>query len=342
MDRREMLKWTVKAAGAYLLTSNFGCQKSLTPRTMEFILDEGNTEPLYCGWLNDPEAKENFIKTTRRPFLSEQNQEIRGAGRGKRVLLHKFFESVTGSPLISHDQEIGDCVSHAFGLGADILTAVRMLWRQKRERFLAKCATEIIYAGSRIEVGRGRIRGDGSMGVWAASFVRDWGILLRMPYLGGEFDFTQYSGSLARKLGRTGVPDILERLCRQHPLRTCSIVRDWAECRDAVASGFPVAMCSDIGFRLKMDDEGYLEESVKPWYHGMLIHGIDDGRRPGGLIQNSWGPEWVNIPSHLDQPAGSFWADADIIDKAMKQGDSIALSGYTGYPRVNIPDYTIW
>ncbi len=337
MDRREMLKWTLGAVGAAML----GCDQFSQMPKMSFSL--GSEAPLYCGWLNDPEAQARFIETTAQPFLSEQNSKIKGTGEGKTVLLHKFFEYVTGAPLIPHHQTCGDCVSQAFGLGVDILTAVRMAWRNKQEVWLAKCATEIIYAGSRVEVGGGRLRGDGSMGVWAASFVRDWGTLLRQPYLDGEFDYTNYDGDLARKLGKSGVPDVLERLCRLHPLRTCSIVRSWEECRDAVVNGYSVAMCSDVGFKDEMDEEGFLEESRKPWYHAMLIHGAKDDRRPGGLVQNSWGSRWITNPVPISrQPAGSFWADADVIDKAMRQGDSIALSGYVGYPRCNVPDYTLW
>ena len=75
----------------------------------------------------------------------------------------------------------------------------------------------------------------------------------------------------------------------------------------------------------------------------MVILGIDDNyKRPGGLIVNSWGPNWVSGPTRHEQPAGSFWADASAIDRAVKQGDSIVLSGYSGYPQVNIDNYKLW
>jgi hypothetical protein len=244
---------------------------------------------------------------------------------------------------IANGYTVHNCVAHGFGLGVDVLTAVRILMFGRPELWITKAATEIIYAGSRVEVGGGNLRGDGSMGTWAAEFIRDWGVLLRKAYLSGAYDYTDYSGSLSRTLGKNGVPDDLEPLCREHPVKTCALVQSWEECRDAVANGYPVVMCSNTGFNTTRDREGFLRRTRRPWFHAMLIHGIDDeGRRPGGLVQNSWGENWVDGPTRHDQPAGSFWADARTIDRAMKQGDSIAISGYVGYPRVEIPDYRIW
>ncbi len=485
MDRREMLKRTAGMAGAAYVGS-FVMPKSGIASTLNF---RGNSDkPLYCGWAADPKAKAEFIRRNDKPFFSDHNSNIKGSGRGKVVLLHKFFEHVTGKPLVPHFQEIGDCliagsmvtmadgsrkpiervtagervlthlgrsrtvsrtirkpytgslvrlkaenwleelvstpdhliktdgdmwkasgrlklgeavfiqsrrgkayikkvqsrlglrhelekvsriskaattvycldvvedhsfiangytvhncVSHAFGLGVDMLTAIRMTWMSKQERWLTKCATEIIYAGSRFEVGGGGIRGDGSMGVWAADFIRDWGVVLRKAYLDGKHDFTDYSGTLARELGRTGVPNELEPICKLHPVRTCSLVDSWEECRDSVANGHPVAMCSNIGFRDMRDNEGFLDRARLPWYHAMLIIAIDDQyKRPGALVQNSWGSNWVYGPVRHGQPAGSFWVDAEIIDIAMRQGDSVALSGYVGYPQLKTPDYHIF
>lgn len=302
-------------------------------------------KPVQSGWIDSQKARERFVAKHRYPFLSQLNQEIRGTGKGKKVFLWKLYEKLLGHPLQTHNQTIGDCISHGFGLGIDVLTAVRILMFNKQERWIAKAATEIIYAGSRVEVGGGKVVGDGSTGAWAAEFIRKWGVLLRQPYLNGRYDFTIYSGAKARELGKrnVGVPDELEPICKLHPVKTCSLVRSWEECRDAVANGYPVVMCSNIGFRKRRDANGFLRRSRRPWYHAMAIIGIDDEfRRPGALIQNSWGENWVSGPTRHGQPVGSFWCDAKIIDAAMRQGDSIAISGYAGYPRLDVPDYILW
>lgn len=341
MYRREMLKRIFGGLGALLVGNRLNFSRFSYGAPLDLHID--TNQPLQCGWINNSSAQKNFIKTCRRPFLSQHNDKIKGTGKGKVVLLYKYFEDVTNGPLIPHYQEIGDCVGHAFGLGIDVLTAVRIAMHNRPEKWVTKCATEIIYAGSRVEVAKGKVRGDGSMGVWASKFIKEWGVLLRQAYLDGKYNYVDYSGKVARTLGKRGVPDDLEPLCREHPVKTCSIVRSWEECRDAVANGYPVAMCSKTGFNTTRDKNGFLRRSRRPWYHAMTILGIDDKyRRPGALIQNSWGKHWISGPTRHNQPLGSFWADASAIDYAMKQGDSIALSGYIGYPRVEIPDYQIW
>jgi hypothetical protein len=343
MNRRDALKLMAGTAGGLITGSGLLLPKYVAGAPLDFYADSDN--PVYAGWISDKEARKRFVETHRYPFLRQQMSKIKGTGKGKKVFLWKLFEQVTGRPLVPHYQTIGDCVSHACGLGIDILTAVRILMQNRPEKWVAKTATEIIYAGSRIEVGHGRVGNyDGSVGVWAAEFIRKWGVLLRQKYL--DHDFTAYDGRLARKLGApgVGVPDELEPLCKLHPVRTSAIVSSWEECRDAVANGYPVSMCSNVGFTSKRDRDGFLRRSRRPWYHAMTIIGIDDEyRRAGALIQNSWGGDtWVSGPKRHGQPDGSFWCDASTIDSAMKQGDSVAFSGYIGYPRVDIPDYTIW
>ncbi len=342
MNRRDALRLMASTAGGLVTGGGLLASEFVSGAPSELFT--GTSTPIYAGWVNDARARREFVRTHRYPFLQQSYGQIKGTGAGKKVLLWKLFEQITGKPLVSHQQTIGDCVAHAAGLSIDILTAVRILMQNHSEKWVAKAATEIIYAGARIEVGGGQLGySDGSWGVWAGEFVRKWGVLLRQEYLG--HDFTTYSGRVARTLGspRKGVPDELEPLCKLHPVKTCALVTSWEECRDSVANGYPVAMCSNIGFTTKRNSDGFLRRSRRPWYHAMAIIGVDDEyRRPGALVQNSWGRSWVSGPKRHEQPDGSFWCDADTIDAAMRQGDSIAFSGYVGYPRNDIPDYIIF
>jgi len=343
MNRRDALRLMASTAGGLVTGVSLPTFAAGTP----IDLHTDTNTPLYAGWLDDTKSRARFVKANRYPFLNQLSSNIKGTGKGKKVLLWKLFEQITGRPLVPHYQTVGDCVSHAFGLGIDVLTAVRILMQNKSEKWVAKSATEIIYAGSRVEVGKGVLTKDGSRAEWAAEFIRQWGVLLRQSYLSGEHDFTIYDGHKARALGQSdgrGVPDELEPLCKLHPVKTCARVQSWEDCRDSVANGYPVIMCSNIGFNTKRDRDGFLRRGRRPWYHGMVIIGIDDEyRRSGGLVQNSWGGDvWVSGPKRHGQPDGSFWCDAATIDAAMKQGDSIAISGYVGYPRQDIPNYIIW
>ncbi len=335
MDRRDFLKSaTLFGAGLVL-----GGKHVLADMAI-------NEEPIYAGWEQNPRLRAAFIRSNKYPFLNQLDQEIRGTGKGKQALLWKCFEEVTGGPLIPHFQEIGDCVGQSYGLGVDILTAVQISLRKSPQRWVAKAATEIIYAGGRIEIGTQqygrRWGGDGLTGVCAAEFVKKYGVLLRQKYLDGKYNFTRYSGELAQKLGRLGVPDELEPLCKLHPVGWTALVQSWEEARDCLYNGYPVVLCSSQGFRTRFgrDKDGFLSPSRYPWYHSMLLAGMDDeSTRPGGLIINSWGSDWVSGPKRLGQPEGSFWADAAVINRMCQQGDTIALSCYAGYPR---QDYSLW
>jgi hypothetical protein len=336
MKRREFLKLTaIGFVGAKFLSSGL-------TSFAQVAYDED--EPLYGGWIDSPASRKRFLQTQTRPYLSQMNAQIRGTGQGKTVLLYQFIEKVLGHPFIPHNQEIGDCVSHAYGAGVDILTAVQICQNLVPQQWVAESATEIIYAGARVQAANKKYHGDGCNGTDAAQFVKQYGVLLRQKYFNGKYDYSNYDGNIAKRLGNSGVPTELLPICHLHPVETVSLVRTWAECRDAIANGYPVTMCSNVGFSTHFgrDKEGFLPPGRRPWNHAMLIAGIDDNpKRPGGLIINSWGTDWVNGPTRLGQPQGSFWADASVIERALRQGDSVALSSYIGYPLQNL-DYRFW
>jgi len=339
MDRREFIKLSTLAGLGLFVGKTLGME----PSSSGFMQLASEDQTIYGGWIRSEAGRRMFIKNSPRPFMNQLDAEIRGTGAGKQALLWPFLEKVTGKPLQPHNQAIGDCVSHAYGLGVDILTATQIVKRGSPQRWVAEAATEVIYGGSRIEIGKAlynrSLRGDGAEGYWAAEFIKKYGVLLRQKYLG--HDFTHYSGGVARSLGYNGVPVELESLCRMHPVGWCALVNSWEEARDCIYNGYPVILCSTQGFSTKRgrDKNGYLAPSLVQWNHAMLLTGIDEAcDRPGGCIQNSWG-DFIQGGTKLNQPAGSFWADASVIDRICKAGDSIAISSYAGYPK---SDYSIW
>lgn len=247
---------------------------------------------------------------------------------------------------IANGSSVHNCVSQAFGLGADFLDTIQIA--HGKGRWVAKSATEPIYAGGRVEIGQSRIVGDGMPGSWAARWVKKYGILLRRPY--GKYNFTTYSGSKARRWAHLcelctpwggGVPDVLEPIAKKHPIKTTTLVTSWKQARDAIYNGYPVVVCSKVGFTKRRDKDGFATQRGI-WYHSMLLAGSDDtGKRPGGLFINSWGTDWIKGPTRFDQPIGSFWADAKVIDDMLSYEDSFALSNYVGYPKQNL-DYRMY
>jgi hypothetical protein len=291
------------------------------------------------GWVERPKEVDKVLGDLRHPVFGVTARPIKDSGKGKVVLLHKALAQIMGHFPI-HEQTIGDCVSHGWGLGIDVLKAVQIT-AGAREEFKGETATEIVYAASRVEVGGGRLgNGDGSLGAWASKAVSEAvGTLVRGKY--GSLDLTTYSGATAKKLGapRAGVPDSLEPQAREHTVKTVSLVQNYEEARDAIANGYPVPVCSNRGFASKRDAKGFAKPSGS-WAHCMLFAAVDDADgRPGLLVINSWGTRWITGPLRHDQPEGSFWCDADVADKMLAEQDSFAMSGYLGYPAQDL-DYS--
>lgn len=227
-----------------------------------------------------------------------------------------------------NQETVGCCVGCGWKHGADvcqatsILTGVKASWKP--------VSVEVIYGGSRVEVGGGRIRSDGSIGAWAAKWCRDWG-LVPMEKI-GEYDLTAFSPARARDWGRSGCPDALEPAAKLHPIKSTALVRTWADVQRAIGQDYPVVVCSDQGFTMSRDKDGFASPRGA-WAHCMVIIGIRGGQRPGAFILNSWGdkahtgPVWPE-----DAPVAGFWADTNVIDRMVKQGDSFALSDVIGFP----------
>lgn len=160
-----------------------------------------------------------------------------------------------------------NCVSHGWGLGIDILACTEIV-AGEREKWVAPVCTEIAYACSRVEIGGGRLgNSDGSMGSWMSAAVSKYGTLHRLKYL-DKYDFTKYDGQVAKQLGRRGqgVPDELEPILREHPVRKVALVTSYKEARDAIVNGYPVPVCSNQGFTSTRDSDGFCRPKGR-WGH---------------------------------------------------------------------------
>lgn len=283
------------------------------------------------GWINDPRKVEEVMKTLPFPIFGNVWEPIKDSGKGKVVLLYEIIRKVA-KEYPYRLQDIGDCVSMGAAYAVDAVKAVDIYLKNDFEEWVAETATEDIYAGSRVQIGGGSIGGDGSVGAWAADYVSKYGALPRQKY--GDIDLTNYSGSRARSWGkpRAGVPEALLKIAKQHPIQIVSRVDTYEQARDLIANGYAITIASDQGFTSTRDDEGFAKPRGS-WSHQMSILGVDDEyKRPGVLVQNSWGRNWISGPKRNNQPDGSFWVDADEIERRiLSQGDSWAFSGYEGF-----------
>lgn len=297
------------------------------------------------GWVPNPEATERFIESLPYPTLATAGSSLQDDG--KDVVLYPAIIRVC--PSYSRvAQEIGSCVGHGFAGCVDALSSVEIAVHGEAEDWPGRCLEASVYAFSRVEVrGRPNYGGDGSYGAAAADAVTRFGSL----HYGVDYDgekFTQYSGEREKSWGATGVPDRLEKFARQRRVKTCTKIESFDELCRAMTSGFPTAVCSNQGFTLTRDEDGFCKPRGQ-WSHCMALIGKRGGRRPGALCWNSWGPRSNSGPHYsgvdgFKMPTAfvgcTFWIDAEVVDRMLGQGDSFALSSYDGFPPRRLPDWT--
>ena len=245
------------------------------------------------------------------------------------VVLPDAAKQVRGSFLPARDQgQVGSCVSFGTATAIEHLMLVQIARGDMADYH--DLAQEVIYGGSRVEIGGGRIRGDGSVGAWAAQFVQKFGVVTRDKH--GKYDLLTYSESRCREWGRTGVPDDLEPLAKESPVKGITGIRNAEEAKTALVQGYPIAVCSDQGFASTRDKDGFARASGS-WAHCMAVLGYRDAPRKGFLICNSWGPTWISGPKgSIDIPDGCFWCEYSTFDRMCKQNDTWAFSDAVGFP----------
>lgn len=296
------------------------------------------------GWVRDDDAVRAVAETLPHPVFADTP-----AGQAEsipdRIYLWDAAREATGYPIPARDQgSVGSCVPFGAACAVEHTQCVAMVAAKRAGQpppeFRA-VAQEPIYGGSRVQIGGGRIRGDGSVGAWAARWCQDYGSVARAKY--GAIDLTAYSESRCRAWGNTGCPAELIPEAKAHSTRTISQVRTTAELKRALASGYPVTVASDVGFGSRgpytRNAKGQLRASGT-WAHQMCFIGYDAAS--GFYCMNSWGAKWVGgPPGPGEPPAGGFYVEEQTAARMLGQGDSWAYGDTVGFPARAIDNWFI-
>ena len=295
------------------------------------------------GWTPDPEGTARFLAELTQPLFSQAGADCLAKDERKDVFLYRAAQQVHrelyGTDWVVVRQGIGDCVSHGWAHGCWISMCVDYeLGRIGEPPPIV--SSESVYGGSRVEA-RGRSSGgwgDGSYGGAAAKFVRDWGCTFRLAYSqeDGGHNLLAYSSQVAKSWGNygnggEGDDGLFDGVAKRHPMKHVALVRSFDEAAAAIASGYPVPVCSGYGFSSQRDEDGFARRQGS-WAHCMCFIAVRQGKRPGLLCLNSWGAKWNGGPKWPeDQPDGSFWVDADTVTGMLSGGDSFAVGGVDGF-----------
>lgn len=313
--------------------------------TVELV--SGDTGQMFAtGWIDDPEAVRKALPEIQAqqgsPVLFAQTPLATAADDDKQVRLWDAELSIYGKLKPSWNQkQVGSCVSFGWGRAINDLILF-MVANGLIEHPGYDVATEPIYGGSRVEVGGGGIRGDGSIGAWAAKWVNLWGVLLRKVY--GSHNLTEYSESLCRQYGSRGCPDDLEPEAKLYPVKTVALVTSADQAWAALGSNNPISICSNRGFTTTLRD-GFCQPSGV-WNHCMEARGrirakVGNSVVRAFAIQNSWGDYLGGDPYYTDAdtgervqlPEGCFLADYDVVNSMLRQQDSFAITDQQGFKK---------
>lgn len=343
MNRRDILRSTAAALAVGLF--------SVPARA-------ANGRISYFGALEpDRVARHRMMSRPKRSFydrFSTFRNVSRDAGN---VLLYQYLQKEIGE-IVPHRQMYpdgrageGDCGAQAGSLGCDVLAAVNIHMLGRNEKFVGKTSTEMLYAYSRNEIGGGVLKGSGgSRGIWIAEAAKH-GILHRIKYErdGNSIDLSGYDVDRSIKYRDLGMPDWLEPIAKEHPVREFTQVNSGREALDAVAAGQVVLLSSSYAFGDRRDDQGFtapllggqrrtkwgrflVPNSRPEWWHCMLLAGrVNFNGREGGTVLNSAGV-WNQGPQPNDLPDGGFNVEIQYLDMMVKDwGDCYALSSYDGH-----------
>ncbi len=301
------------------------------------------------GWRPDHDGIEDFLATLARPTLVEAAPQLMAAEKRDAFLwepllsLHPHWKRGA--------QGIGDCVSWGWELGALLTMCADIVFRQEAECFAGEIATEPIYGGSRVEARGGRLAGysDGSYGAAAARWVKEWGVLLRKNYAGetqnADHDLSTYSAKRAKEWGNFGCGGSrdsrgdgpLDKLAREHPVTEVALVRTVEEAAAALSAFKPVVVCSNVGYgAMRRNAEGIVRAQGS-WSHCMLFGGVK-WTSAGPLLRQfqSWGQSASGPDPDIAHEAVSWcswWTRPEDADRQLRQGDSFALAGLTGWAK---------
>jgi hypothetical protein len=269
-----------------------------------------------CGWRDVPERHE--VAAAFPTFAQAAPQLVAAPAPGTDILLYRAWNDALGVYVPYPRQEIGDCVSFGHAHGNDLLLCVEAaLQGLKFKLEEIETDTEALYGMAR-EAGNMLGWQDGCYGSAAVKAMTTMGVVPRSVV-------GPYSGKRAKDWGYKGAPADVKEKAARWKLGNAALVKTWDELVAAMSNGYPVTICTGMGFTMHRDEHGFCTPSGR-WGHCMLLCGVRFGSRPGACVFQSWGPNVPSGPLDLDQPDNSFWVDRAPLERILGEKDSWALS----------------
>jgi len=291
------------------------------------------------GWI--PDLYEIASANERYGIDSVKNVVGRSFTEGKdKKLPWEIEEERLGSIFPSWNQaNIGSCV----GQGASRCFQDSLLYEMeedKRDRWPGEMPSEVAYGGSRVEIGGGRLgNSDGSLGTWAAQYLKQYGLFPRADYGGGTRDLTKYTVPNCRHWGNRGVPDDLEPLAKEHGIADFAMIQSMDDCLAAWEQGYIGTYVGGESYQTRRGANGICRRTPGGWAHQQYYRGIVwlKGNQPVLLLQNSWGDYLgdgnnrviLESGKEIILPEGCYCVVPEDANRQFRSGDSHVYNNVT-------------
>jgi hypothetical protein len=309
-----------------------------------------NLDNYFFGYIPNPEGTAKFCDSLTK-IGHEPNGKIladRLFDDEKKTVVHPQYLKMAFPDWKSYNQEIGSCVGFSSTHCTDEIMAIQIFFNNLPEQAMYLCSVESLYGFMRVELfGKPDYSSGGSYGAAAAKAIMKFGSLHRKKYnIGKGYDLTTYSGDRCYQWGRTGVPDELEEIAREHLVQTTTQIKDFDTAAKFIMNGYPIINTHGRNptFVGERDSEGFSTKRGTTGYaHAMNYVGVRFGSRPGLLKVNSGWPQTVTGPmGEYDFSIVSdcaWWEDADTCNSVFNGDDSFAYSQYNGFKKQKLDDY---
>lgn len=272
-----------------------------------------------CGWVQDEAAVHKLrVDLGRYGTVYGSNPALKGywedcKARGiTAILLFREETKAFGKPMPPNSQRAGTCVSMGTDRAIQLALSFDFIHRGLATVPVDICF-EPIYAGCRVIIGKGSIRGDGAVGAWAAEWVEQYGVVRRGEY--GPWDLTKPNESLAVANADKGdrIPKEIIEAGKQHPVRTLHVKNDYDEVADCIASGKGIARCHSQLYGSR--DANGMSKPSKAGNHCECLGGIFvmPNGKDGVLEHQSWGENNPSGPKALKVKPG-YGAEDGVIE----------------------------
>lgn len=301
-----------------------------------------------CGWgvKDDPTATQELVREQFDLWGASLPQfRIIGSGPIKangRMMLWELGRKLILTDPLNYPQEIGDCVS--FG-GKNAIEYMQFFPMANGERLKwTRAFPPYLYGCGRIFIGKGQLgRQDGSLGVWQAKAVQQYGMIASDAQ-----GCPQYSGSVARQWGASPGPnESWVKLGKEKLVQTIALIKTWEDFVAAIMNGYPVTVASNVGYSMTPQRDGFHRREGS-WPHQMCFIGVDDDASdPHACLLNSWGDVHGQVK---DLKTGELWPKgtlrvrkADVL-RMLSEADSWAYSSFNGFPAQELTreDFNLW